>query len=398
MTWRDAFTQSFRLQRGRTSTSPAVHAYGIMACALTVCGIWMAVIVKFASVPDRVEQVDDRGYPDARLLVRSLPVLIARDTAPRLLAATDFTGRLTVRRPVGGGPWSPEWLTIPASALGAPPGTTGRVVLVPLGRNDPKVPRYARPYEPAVLPSATDGTTCIAYQQVHTPRIGAPLPPSAPRDTVDGPCLFILRFGLPSRARGAWLDARDWAPALKYRDSRSGLRVRGARGSDAPGDWASWFASALTQGLVSPKTSMRRSRRCLAGEDAACHDAVFGIPAGPRRHDREDVRLQGASNGAFPLSWISPDSWGVRDRADILRRQFGAERFANWWTSDDTTAAGFEAAFGVPEAEWARRILREEVALPPLPGFTAWEVLWAFVLVAGLVVAIRRLPAPTHGD
>lgn len=426
MTWRDAVSRSFRLQHGGTSTSPAVLAGAILGFALLGCtpaalALWWfaradLIVQSFESVPewwyrqavewrykgwfDRSTQTGGRA---ARWSRRFLPALIARDTARRVLDATDFTGRLTVRRPVGGGPWSPDWLTIPASALGAPPGTTGRVVIVPLGSNDTTVPRYARPRHAVVFPSATDGTTCITYLRVHTVGIGgAPLPPSARRDTAHGPCLYILRFGLPSRARSAWLEARDWAPATRYQadpaGSPAGSRARRTDPFSKPGGRAGWFASALAFTSDFDKARKRRLRRCLAGEDAACHEAVFGIPAGPRRHDFEDLRFHGASDGAFPPTWISPDSPEVSERADILRWQFGAERFAKWWVSDDTTAAGFEAAFGVPEAEWARRTLREEFALLPLPGFTAWEVLWAFVLVAGLVVAIRRLPAPTHGD
>lgn len=59
---------------------------------------------------------------------------------------------------------------------------------------------------------------------------------------------------------------------------------------DAPPGDAEWVAVAFFLTHLYLRASMHRSRRCAAGADATCRDAVSGIPAGPRRSDLEDVR------------------------------------------------------------------------------------------------------------
>lgn len=73
--------------------------------------------------------------------------------------------------------------------------------------------------------------------------------------------------------------------------------------------------------------------------------------------------------------WSSKDILGMRRRVtpNGSRTRSSASRPAlvvpTSRTSEDTTTAGFVAAFGVTEAEWARRCLRAERA-PPAPKRT----------------------------
>lgn len=75
--------------------------------------------------------------------------------------------------------------------------------------------------------------------------------------------------------------------------------------------------------------------------------------------------------------WSSKDILGMRRRVtpNGSRTRSSASRPAlavtSSRTSEDTTTAGFVAAFGVTEAEWARRFLRAERAPPLLPNAPA---------------------------
>lgn len=144
-----------------------------------------------------------------------------------------------------------------------------------------------------------------------------------------GPCMFFARYGAPGIRVSRWLD--DGAYAL----------------AEVPG--STWHADVREQ---SRDGSRLRSdtdivfRGCTAGRDDLCRELVT-FPTAERLPD------DGAATARLQSAFMY-DGNVHRMLLSEMEASFGAERFEQFWTSDDDVSVAFANAFGVEITEWLR--------------------------------------------
>ncbi len=159
-----------------------------------------------------------------------------------------------------------------------------------------------------------------------------------------GACWLHARYGEPGTAVGEWMRRTGMAAALVSRaptyspwDAVDDPRER--RVYDALG----LRATTLLFGSIEPGLA----DHCIAGKEEACR-AAFGalakdeswVGSGSYRRLREVV-----PDAFYPFAVHSrylPDNWLY-----ALEAQYGPERMAAFWTSDQDVVTAFETAFGV---------------------------------------------------
>jgi hypothetical protein len=193
-----------------------------------------------------------------------------------------------------------------------------------------------------------------------------------------GPCRLWARYGAPGEAVRVWLAAgamyfaSDADPALPLPDSLRGRRIFGAH-----------HERQLELGL----------EPCLAGNARRCREALLGSgapgPAGP-------ARLAGALVTSGGNDWFWSD-WPPRAATRLLatlEAEFGAGRFARFWTASGDVETAFRDAFGTPLEVWAMRSLQAVYGRAPTgPRLAAGTLLLSFItlgLLAGVAVAVSR--------
>lgn len=368
---------------------PAAAAANLGAM-LVMGGTLLVGIALFHAMVARDVRV--RAMQDERLAlnerVTRFTMALARDSMLRKLRAVPATPRVQV-------------LTTPASAATVQQGrlavveradssASGRVVLLMEANGLLDVPGLPRTRLTgfSVVPSATDGTTCLMWTPVYAGNgTTAGVSKGTRLDNYPGACAFVAQYGLPSRERIAWLDARGWRPAAyaeRAWDPPEPDSVRAWSAKRAVNSFARQFEGTFTQaraftGLVA---------RCLDGDDALCGHLYF---------DHEGYMAAGSASNP----WLNQPV-GVVARTglqgDVLARvakRFGPDRFRRWWTSPDTSSAGFAAVFGESDAQFARAGLAQ-MAEPrlPVPTLRLRDVvpglLLLLVLLGWLAVPARR--------
>ena len=159
------------------------------------------------------------------------------------------------------------------------------------------------------------------------------------------PCQILDRFGVPGARIGEWLDRGAWEFAVSREPIPDHLQLRDRSYADLPlfGTRRHPFATrdATTGG-------------CLAGDPVDCSLSVTD-PVYIGENGAELRRAMDASPVSYAdLDWADESPFGYLDDtlfAD-LERQFGAEAFARFWSSDQEVPAAFRNAFGVDLGEW----------------------------------------------
>lgn len=155
-----------------------------------------------------------------------------------------------------------------------------------------------------------------------------------------GPCAFWAKYGPPGPQISRWLRAGGY----RYADGKAEwlqphraqyAEARGARGYSVMrlvyGDWTTGFA-----------------RRCRAGDAESCLDTFLRPQV---RGEWDDVLggLADYTRGDWPYR-----SFGFGDAALLahIERAFGAQRFEQFWRSNEDVPAAFRSAFGVEPGWW----------------------------------------------
>lgn len=209
-----------------------------------------------------------------------------------------------------------------------------------------------------------------------------------------GPCAYYRAFGIPGPRVEAWLRDRAWsfvgggtwnqrAPQV---DLSSELR---------------WRNSFPLESMLVVETSLVflagmsiDGVQCASGELDACDHAVQA---------RRSLGAPGFWNGnvlyrSYPtLGWqeyASYRAFGRREPsllADMVRT-LGRERFARFWTSNESVPAAFEAVAGEPLNRWTVRWMGAQYGpVPPRgAGVTTWGGAMSLILVVlAILVALR---------
>jgi hypothetical protein len=370
----------------RQPSSPVANLWVMVVTGILLLGV-IFVVDRLAERAGRRETLPfwASENDDARGMFRRA---VARDTMRRRLASLPNTPRL-------------QFLTSDATTAAlrygnlalrniADSSASGRVigVLEPAGWDSIGGIVPIRREMLSLVPSALDGKTCITW--IPTPSVSA-RPDSAYRklrlDNAEGPCHVIAAFGLPSPERMAWLDARGWVATVGF-ESRTARR-RFYEDAPAVGAYDAKVFGRVVETTYFPsrfggRGESGRAVRCVTGDNAACTAVVFASST-------FRYQLPGAV-GAFDGPWVSQRVAGT------LLRTYGAEKFRRWWTSPDTTDAGFEKAFGVTVAEFARdRVARSMAPRFYVPTLRLVDVLPALIVLA-FCVAWIAFPAPREAN
>ena len=193
--------------------------------------------------------------------------------------------------------------------------------------------------------------------------------------TLLGPCAYFHGYGAPGEEIATWLKA--------------GAIVRGAaasvtpnlRATELPGRFGAFKYAELHVSL--------RGQHCLEGSLAACRAAFLDVGA------PEWLMLVRGEPEVPELWHYNPYAaldFRVAEPALFadLEREFGAERFRRFWTSQEDVAAAFQSAFGVAPELWMQTWARSyygEGRRSLRAGVGDWTVTLLLVLAA-LAVAI----------
>lgn len=208
-----------------------------------------------------------------------------------------------------------------------------------------------------MLPSGTDGTTCVAVLRLpfnlrwairgERPRADTvPLQPWLKEHL--GPCAYYAAFGKPGPHVGAWLRTRgydlayaiDWEPGTG--DDSAPRRI----------------ALAQTRWTITWNASFD-FLACAEGDEARCVTALHKPPPGWERSASEP--------NVVWYRWWSDLYDGSRYFSDLVRGA-GRERFARFWRSPDPVDSAFDGAFGTSLGQWTARWARRRtggIIVPP---------------------------------
>jgi len=189
--------------------------------------------------------------------------------------------------------------------------------------------------------------------------------------TILGPCRWWLRYGAPGDRIGSWLERGAYhffdAHAEWLDESGQLQDLRGVFGSRPSVNGFSFWSVRFDFFFWSARSG------CLAGRPDACMTLVNAVV-------RDSARL-----GAYER-WLSSGPLGWADGALFahVEREFGTERFARFWTSEQPPEQAFEAAFGLPMGEWVAGWARRHYGIEPRgPELNAAGVLLSLMLIAG---------------
>lgn len=214
----------------------------------------------------------------------------------------------------------------------------------------------------AILPGEATANGCTAVRVVTSDAIEARGELWSwlrlPWEGAVGPCWYLASFGTPGPGIRAWLDSRYWdvAGAVPPHSRRANFQDNY---EPAPnlfyrlfGDLGGMYAggSATLQGCASDKPSL-------------CEAALLGSPFPPGLLPQGIVgteRLNAYALGAYQwLTGVPP--WASRELLATMVEVLGPVRFAEFWTSRAPVANAFQAAAGIPFAEWYSNQLRRDL-------------------------------------
>jgi hypothetical protein len=230
------------------------------------------------------------------------------------------------------------------------------------------------------LPRSTDGTACISVISLSAPdaaelRRALTWYSRAKPDTVGallGPCGYYRAFGRPGRHVEQWLDGHDYVVAQRLEWATGGPPLRSDAGDDhLVGRWWSTLHG------------------CAAGNRSVCRAAVL----------QEDRASRGGPSGvarfrywAFFSRNLGPNAG--RFLSDVIA-EYGRDRFALFWSSEEPVETAFAAAMGTTLEDWTMKWSRAQVGdvrTGPAPSGSATmlALLLSAALVGATAVIARR--------
>jgi hypothetical protein len=186
------------------------------------------------------------------------------------------------------------------------------------------------------------------------------------KSNVLGPCVFWAKYGAPGPALGKWLGegAARFAstPAAELWDRWPDVHT---------GDW--WYTSTDYMWSLA-------GQACRAGDASRCVDAM----SVPDDNDGGTLSLTALNSSEF----YSNGSGSLIAHAES---EFGPDRFATFWHSNDAPASAFEKAFGRPMGEWVRNVMQTYFQkITRTPRMSLFTVVTSLVTIAAFFYAGMR--------
>ena len=210
-----------------------------------------------------------------------------------------------------------------------------------------------------------------------------------------GPCAYYAAFGMPGARVDDWFVLRgfafvgngSWRQTTQPLDLSAGAyypdvapwRIMPAGGTSLP------YLFELSTGGV----------RCSTGDLDACAHAVLTRSRAPGRLWNGNVLYQAypelSAEGGY---WYEVRPFGHRESTLLaaMVRSLGRERFARFWTSNETVSKAFEDAAGEPLDQWASHWLAMQYGPVPPRGAgvaaSGW-LLSGVLIISALLLAAR---------
>lgn len=209
--------------------------------------------------------------------------------------------------------------------------------------------------------------------------------PDGPPIDVLGPCSIHLVHGSPGPAIRRWL--RDDGMSRLARTPWPGGGYRFPPISKHRGPFGEWDPtrqnSSASYGTISTV-----GEGCLAGQADACRHAVLDPTAYEEPESFPELEQWISSGGSR-----NGEPFGGRERTWMsdLESEFGLDRFARFWTSDEPVEDAFVAAFGEPIEMWTMRWAQERMGIqragPSTDGLSMLLTLVTLLACVGIATA-----------
>ena len=177
-----------------------------------------------------------------------------------------------------------------------------------------------------------------------------------PPTDVLGPCGFHLVYGSPGPAIRRWL--RDDGMSRLLRSAWPGSAYPSPTIDEHRSMYGEW--KDRTRGDQAYERDSPVGEGCLAGHIDACRRAVLDPTAyvDPDSYPELGEWISSGYDG-------SGEPFGGRERTWMgdLEAEFGGDRFARFWTSDQDVEDAFAAAFGEPMGVWTMRWAQDRMGI-----------------------------------
>ena len=162
-----------------------------------------------------------------------------------------------------------------------------------------------------------------------------------------GPCAYYAAFGMPGAQVREWLRQRGALMAL------GGSWTRNYSSNPAEASLGS-FTAPTYYPTAAPQLFVYSARAvtCLVGDASACESVVLDVGPGRRQSSVGSAVRVGYRLG--PITARDATEFAGRETellADMVR-SLGKERFARFWTSNESVPTAFQAASGMALGEW----------------------------------------------
>ncbi len=197
------------------------------------------------------------------------------------------------------------------------------------------------------------------------------------RSNLLGACRPYARFGLAGPKIQEWLErgAIGFAGDQRLTSQRLAVSWRNRRNVEF------WLAEYRgIRGMAVNKCMAGRADACLRLMTDPAH--LAGLSDDQKIVDGSPAVSLGGSSSRSPFGGL--DDFLFLD----LEREFGAEAFQRFWTSEQEVPVAFEQAFGIElgpwTVSWIQRLMGTREAGPGLPGHAIWLSLLTVSFLAGL--------------
>ncbi len=164
-----------------------------------------------------------------------------------------------------------------------------------------------------------------------------------------GACWVSAKHGAPGPLIGEWF--RRWGAGLAQPTRENKL-------TGSPPVTAFDLFDGIAMGLLGGGFSGFKDK-CLVGYRQACVMNFLGTPSneflgfrGIQRGDLRQFEIEGGRHYTMTVYRYKPFFSYGRELLNDLETEFGEERFAAFWKSDQPVEAAFETAFGIDVGEW----------------------------------------------
>ena len=202
-----------------------------------------------------------------------------------------------------------------------------------------------------------------------------------------GPCLLYGRYGAPGSDIVRWLESGGIDFALGQTEPYLVVNYRLIQPLDHRFSRRGVFGVSYFNGSEEPIYT-----RCIAGVAEACA-RVFLTPGQVSEvvaSRQEIARQAGVLSTGGRQSFSGQGPFILAD----LEREFGAEKFQRFWTSDAPVDQAFEAAFGIEAGTWMVHWLETFMVVqepgPGLPQSSSSGGLLTIALFAGIAFLRNR--------